>query len=263
MLAIWLFSAFDESGRSLRFLDHFQALTRASGCIPLDLRQMSQKCHSRSFSWIEVQLPMLIMSFILTETTWLPKKKHSRDLRESWGRNNFSYTVSVLCGYWCYLQIWYLWSYRYMHSGKLEKRKRRTNGGMGISSGGAGVTPAESSGGSGEFHDASSLPRRRGSMDEARRKTYYDSYWNRSYSSNQRAWSTEEEQRSGLQAGYGICAVLASIAILRECLSIPTLNYIMCWLTRIELVSGCSLCRGLGFRSSYFTKKVRCVSLTH
>lgn len=52
-------------------------------------------------------------------------------------------------------------------------------------------------------------------MDEARRKTYYDSYWNRSYSSNQRAWSTEEEhRRSRLQAGYGICAVFASIAIL-------------------------------------------------
>lgn len=148
-----------------------------------------------------------------------------------------------------------------MRSGKLEERRRRTNGAMGMPSGGAGVSSAESSGGSGEFYDASSLPRRRGSMDEARRKTYYDSYWNRSYSSNQRAWSTEENQRSGLQAGYGICAVFASIATLRECLSKPTLNFY--WLTRIELVSGCTLCRGLGFRPSYFTRKVSCVSLTH
>ena len=105
------------------------------------------------------------------------------------------------------------------NSGNVEERARRREGRMEPSSGGAGTTSALRSAGLGEslgMH-INDLPRRRRSMDEDRRERYYDSYWNRSYSSNQRTWSTEEEeeedQQRSLQAGYGCFAVFSALAI--------------------------------------------------
>ncbi|XP_024362235.1 E3 ubiquitin-protein ligase APD2 isoform X2 [Physcomitrium patens] len=62
--------------------------------------------------------------------------------------------------------------------------------------------------------DVNDLPRRRGSMDEAGRQSYYESYWDRSYASNQRSWSTEQDhrRREGLQAGYGFFAAFAFLS---------------------------------------------------
>jgi len=101
---------------------------------------------------------------------------------------------------------------------------------MGPSSGGAGITSPFSSGGLRESVGTytNDLPRRRGSMDEGGRKRYYDSYWNRSYSSNQRTWSTEEDhQQRSLRAGYGCFAVFSSLAIFSKCSCASGLNWIL------------------------------------
>ena len=96
---------------------------------------------------------------------------------------------------------------------------------MGRSSGGtfdAGIVSAYSLSGRAEPSGAETndLLGHRGSMDEAARQSYYDSYWDRSYASNQRSWSTEQDQqRRGLQAGYGFFAVFAFFAFFRKCSS--------------------------------------------
>jgi len=106
--------------------------------------------------------------------------------------------------------------------GNLEERARPRGSRMGTSSGGARIASAYSLDGSGEHIGANinDMPRRRGSMDETGRQRYYDSYWNRSYSINQRAWNTEgEHQQRRLQAGYGFFVVFASVAIFCKCSS--------------------------------------------
>lgn len=70
---------------------------------------------------------------------------------------------------------------------------------MGRSSGGAfdgAITSAYGSSGKEEPFgpNVSDRPRRR-TMDDP--PSYYNSYWNRSYSNNQRSWSTERDQRRG------------------------------------------------------------------
>ena len=107
--------------------------------------------------------------------------------------------------------------------GNLEDRARHRSGRMGRPSDGAfdrGIASAYSLGGRAEPFGAGALDpqRHRGSMDEAARQNYYDSYWDRSYSSNQRTWSTEQDQRrTGLQAGYGFFAVFAFFAFFCKC----------------------------------------------
>ncbi|KAG0555010.1 hypothetical protein KC19_12G136700 [Ceratodon purpureus] len=102
--------------------------------------------------------------------------------------------------------------------GNLEERARHRSSRMGRSSGGAfdaGIASAYSLGGRAEPFgaDTNDSLRPRASMDEATRQSYYDSYWDRSYASNQRTWSTEQDQRRrGLQAGYGFFAVFAFFA---------------------------------------------------
>jgi hypothetical protein len=96
---------------------------------------------------------------------------------------------------------------------------------MGRSSGGAfdaGIASAYSLSGRAEPFgaDINDPLRQRASMDESSRQSYYDSYWDRSYASNQRTWSTEQDQqRRGLHAGYGFFAVLSFFAFFRKCSS--------------------------------------------
>ena len=102
-------------------------------------------------------------------------------------------------------------------TGNLEDGVRHRGGGMGRSSDGTfdtGVTSAYSSSGRTETFGANAFdPRRTSRRDDTYTTTpsnYYDSYWNRPYSNNQRSWrSTQAEPRN---SGYGFFIVFAFFA---------------------------------------------------
>lgn len=135
------------------------------------------------------------------------------------------------------------------NAGNPEERARQRGSRMGPSSGGAGMTSPFSPGGLGESSGAKiiDLPRRRRSMDEGGRQRYYDSYWNRSYSSNQRTWSIEEDhQRSSLRlrSDYGCFAVFISLAIFisRPALaSSVTTSGALCSVSEMVSLKSCSI----------------------
>lgn len=107
---------------------------------------------------------------------------------------------------------------------------------MGRSSGGAfdgAITSAYGSSGKEEPFgpNVSDRPRRR-TMDDP--PSYYNSYWNRSYSNNQRSWSTERDQRrgEGTPAKSGFFVVFAFFSFFGTDSSLKKMFIILKILTR-------------------------------